>query len=153
MPSPVSFPSQTRTFSLPLLFAGQAQKEFTINHALTAIDSALRLSVEASQPAPPSTATEGQAYRVTLTASEEWQGKEDQIATMIGGSWVFTEPFPGLRLFDRNAGKMICYESGWESAQAPQTATGGTTIDVEARQMLTELMEALRKFGVFSSNE
>lgn len=153
MPTPVSFPSQTMTFSLPLLFAGQAQKEFTINHALTAIDSALRLSVEASQPAPPLTSTDGHAYRVTSIASEEWQGKEDHIATMIGGSWVFTEPFAGLRLFDRTAGKIIHYESGWESAQAPPTPIGGTTIDVEARQMLTELIAALRKLGVFSSNE
>lgn len=153
MPTPISFPSQTRTFALPLLFAGQAQKEFTINHALTAIDSALQSSVEASLPSPPAAVTEGQAYRVISVASAEWQGKEDSVATMIGGSWFFTEPFPGMRLYDRTAGTIIHYESGWESAQAPQTPTGGSTIDVEARQMLTELTEALRKVGVFPSSE
>lgn len=149
MPTPVSFPSKTQAFALPLLFAGQAQKEFALNHALTAIDSALQLSVEASLSSPPASVAEGEAYRVTSAASADWQGQEDKIATLIGGTWVFVEPFSGLRLFDRNAGVMIHYESTWESALAPQIPSGGVTIDTEARQMLAELIEALRKIGVF----
>jgi len=84
MSEPFTFTSSTPNIGLPLLIAGQAQKEFFLNQSLVIVDSLHRRSVIASQPAPPTNADEGDCFRITAPATQEWEGCEDHITIQIG---------------------------------------------------------------------
>ncbi len=147
----LSFPSVTPHFGLPLLFSGQAQKEFFLNQSLTLIDALLQQSVLDSLPSPPASPADGDTYRVTSVATAEWAGQEDRIAVRVGGDWLFLEAKEGMRLFDREHGAFVHFNGQWESPVEPSAPSGGGTIDAEARQMLNDLVEVLRKTGVFAN--
>lgn len=149
MSATITFPSTTPVFELPLLFAGQAQKEFTLNQALSLIDLGLQHTVTASLSTSPSDPEPGSCYRIVDSAAGDWTGREDMIAMRIGDAWHYLEPFAGMRVFDQQAGVLVHYDSAWKTAAAPAPASGGTVIDAEARQMIFELIEELRKIGVF----
>lgn len=148
MSDPIAFPSVTPALGLPLLAAGQAQKEFFVNQSLCLLDALHQRAVVASRPAPPGTAEEGDCYRVTAPATGAWFAHEDEIAVLIGGDWHFVAPQEGLRLFDRAAGYLLAYRSGWEHAEAPAGPSGGTVIDSEARAALASLIQALQAIGL-----
>ncbi len=148
MPEPISFPTATSTFSLPLLFAGQAQKEFFVNQSLTLIDSLMQQCVEATHSSPPQEALEGQPYLVGDEPTSDWADREGNIAVLIGGIWQFTVPFDGMRVFDRAASQDLVYRSGWQFATAPAEVQGGSVVDVEARSAIAELSQALRNIGI-----
>lgn len=149
MALPISFPSTTSNFALPLIFTGQAQREFTLNQSLIIIDALLQGGVTASQSTPPASADEGECFRVTAPAANDWIGHEDKIAIRVGGAWHFAVPGKGLRLFDRATGKTIHHDAGWQTASAPAAPSGGSVIDAEAREQLSDLIEELRKIGIF----
>ncbi len=151
MAVPITFPSATPHFSLPLLFAGQAQKEFFVNQSLSLIDTLLQNAVVASIANPPLDAEEGASYRVTSLATDSWTGHEDEIAIKLGGGWHFLMPTRGMTIFDRQAGTFVHYQLDWQTAAEPTLQRGGDNIDAEARQMLTELIEALRSIGIFAN--
>ena len=131
------------------MLAGQAQKEFFINQAFAMIDALLAMSVEASLSTPPTSPTEGFCYRVVGPGAQDWADRDDHIAFQIGGAWHFAAPIEGMRIFDRDAGVSLRFRSGWQSAAEPGAVSGGTVVDVEARQGLSELTEALRIAGIF----
>lgn len=147
----LSFPSETTNFSLPMLFAGQAQKEFFINQALAMIDGLLQLSVEESQSAPPPNPTDGQCFRVLTPSSGDWTGKDDQLAIYLAGSWCFVTATNGMRIFDRAAKQFLVFNTVWSAATEPGEPLGGTVIDTEARTAINELIQTLRNTGVFPS--
>ena len=149
MAVPVSFPSSTPNFSLPLLFSGQAQKEFFLNQSFSIIDSLLQVAVIDSISSPPVEPKEGDSFRVTAPATDAWTGQEGQLAIFIGGSWVFVPPHQGMTIYDRQAGAITHFESNWLTATEPSLPTTGSTVDAEARLMLSELVEALRNVGIF----
>jgi len=152
MSNPISFPSTTVNYSLPLLFSGQAQKEFSLNQMVALVDALLHKSVDDSLSSPPTNPDESSVYRVTGDAIDAWVGKENQIAIWLGGAWHFISPKAGMQLFDRQAETLLHYDTAWVSATEPAAASGGTVIDTEARQMLVSIVEALRIYGVFSQN-
>jgi hypothetical protein len=147
--TPVTFPSVTPNFEIPLLFAGQAQREFTINQAFSIIDSGMRRIVSDSATSPPADAEEGAGFRVASPASGDWVNHEDHIAIRIGGAWHFIAPFKGMVIFDQKAAVNLHYDQAWQQAPEPASAEGGSTVDIEARQMLLELIGALRIVGIF----
>lgn len=149
MADPIAFLSTSNLFGLPLLFAGQAQKEFTVNQAITMIDSLLAGVVKDSMASPPQSATDGECYRISAPATGEWTTHEDAIALRIAGSWQFVEPIEGMSIFDQGAGQRLHFGQSWTAASEPAPATGGSVIDVEARQALGSLIEALRNIGIF----
>lgn len=128
--------------------AGQAQKEFYVNQALTILDGLAQHAVVSSLPQPPADAGEGGCYRITAPTSGEWSGHADQIAIRIADSWHFVAPAQGMLLFDRAAGVWLCFRSAWESAPALSAPTGGAVIDVEARALLAQLLVGLRSIGL-----
>ena len=149
MTAPVEFPSTTLRFALPLLFSGQAQKEFYLNQALSVIDTVLQGGVSTSLFAPPSAANEGEAFRVLSPATGVWAQREDQLAIWIGGAWHFVQPTIGMTIFDRSASSMLHFNSGWQNASEPAVPVGGTTVDTEARAAVSGLVQALKKMGIF----
>lgn len=150
MSDPIAFPAATPALALPLLIAGQAQKEFFVNEALCLLDALHARAVIASQPAPPAAAAEGACYRVTTPASGAWAAREDSLAVLIGGAWRFVAPTEGLLIFDRAANSMIIYRSHWQPAQSVAQPAGGATVDAEARAAVTALLTALQAIGLIA---
>lgn len=151
MSVPISFPSTTPNFQLPLLFAGQAQKEFFFNQAISLVDALGSNCVVSSAHTPPAAPIDGECYRVSAPGENDWFGHDDEIAVRIGGTWHFVTPYVGMAVFDRAADTLIHYKAGWNAAVEPLAPSGGTTVDLEARAALSELIEALRNLGVFAN--
>lgn len=151
MSDPLAFVSATPTLGLPMLIAGQAQKEFFVNQALSILDGLVTRTVIASQPAPPSDAAEGECYRVTAPAAQRWEGCEDHLAIRIGGDWHFIPPQDGMQVFDSNAAHILFFRSGWLAASPVAAPTGGSVVDLEARAAISQLIAALRDTGTFAA--
>ena len=142
------FESTSPRFALPLLFAGQAQKEGHVNEALSRIDALLHLAIEGTQAAPPASPGEGQCWIVGSSATGSWTGKAGQIACFTSGNWLFAAPRDGIVALDRTSGQIVHYRGGWQQASRPTAPSGGTTVDSEARNTLAALLAALTTAGI-----
>lgn len=151
MPEPIVFPSTTSHLSLPLLFAGQAQKEPFINQALSVIDALMFGTVNDSLSVPPIEPPAGSSFRILANATAEWSGHDDEIALWIGNAWEFVPPREGATIFDQTAAIRLRFAGAWETATEPTEPTGGTTVDVEARATIAALIGALRTAGIFEN--
>jgi hypothetical protein len=151
MSDPITLASSTPALGLPLLYAGQAQKEFFVNEALCLLDALHARAVTAAQPAPPASAAEGACYRVTATATGAWTGQEDRLALFVAGAWRFVAPAEGMVVFDRAADGFVIFRSHWQPAAPVAGPAGGTVIDVEARAALNALIAALETMGVVAA--
>ncbi len=150
MPDPITLPSYTPAIGLPLLIAGQAQKEFFVNQALCLLDALQAGAVSASLATPPAAPAEGTCYRIIAPATLAWAGKEGSLALNIGGDWHFVVPREGMQVFDQSAGQQLVFRSGWEHAVAPASPVGGSVVDTEARAAITALIQSLLTIGIVS---
>lgn len=147
----LAFESQTSRFDLPLLFAGQAQKELFVNEMACRIDCLLHPAIEGISSNPPVNAIDGQAWIVGQSATGSWTGKEHNLACLQGGNWLYFDPAPGMRAFDKSLGQDLVYRGNWVSALTPAIPSGGTTIDTQARAAIEEIVAALIGYGIFSA--
>lgn len=152
MPASIDFTNTSPRYKLPFLFAGQAQKEFTVNHAFALTDMLLHACVESVADIPPANAIDGQVWLIGEAASGEWAERTGTLAGREAGVWIYLEPRDGFRIYDREAGQELLYANGWQRPVAPTAPQGGTTIDMEARAAFTALVEALKECGVFPRN-
>ncbi len=159
---------ETRRFALPLLAAGQAQKEVTHNEALLAIDRLLHPVVESRVLAmPPSAPAPGSAWLVAAGATGEWQGRDGRIAAHDGFGWTFFVPRTGTVAYVADEAAFVvlgvpAVASGWPVASLrigarevlgapPETVagpSGGALIDNECRSALNALLLALTRQGI-----
>lgn len=155
MPETVPFPAVTQRFGLPLLFAGQSQKEFFVNQSLVLIDALLQPSVVESLDAPPAEVIEGAVYRVIGPATGLWSGREKQLAFRVAGQWQFIHPSTGMRIYDQAEDQWLLYRSDdeWFSAELPGEVQGGSVIDSEARELIAEMIEALHALGLIRKEQ
>lgn len=149
MSDPLIFDSATPRFGLPLLFAGQTQKEVYVNEAHALADAILHCAVNGELAAPPASAAEGDCWLVAASATGPWAGQDGKIASRQGGNWLFIAPRDGLRVLDRSTGQDRRYHGAWRQAALPVTPNGGSTIDAEARSAIAILIESLRQAGIF----
>ena len=149
MSQAIGFTNCTPRNELPYLFAGQAQKEFFVNEALSRLDMLLHPMIEAILSSPPASPEAGACYIVGAEPGDEWTGKEGSIAGWIDGQWTFVAPNNGLIVYDRQTAGSLVYRDGWVRHQAPSLPSGGSTIDTEARDAIEELVAILRQHGVF----
>ena len=162
----------TARLSLPFLSPGQAQKEFVHNEALQALDIAVAAAVEeAPRSDPPAAPALGGCYIVGSSPTGEWAGKPQSLAAFTTGGWRFLAPIEGLSVYVKDSGVWAAYRSGdWEIGSlrgsnliidgqqvvgartaAITLATGGTTIDGEARTAIEGILAALRQHGLIES--
>lgn len=150
MPDPL-FDSKTARFDLPLLFAGQAQKELFVNEVASRIDALLHPAIEAELAAPPSNPVDGQAWLVGPGASGDWTGRAGQLAARQAGMWFYVAPRDGMRVFNRATGQFLLFDGGWTTPTTPAAPSGGGVIDVEARAAITALVAALGQAGILAA--
>lgn len=148
MPDPLSFTSASPRFSLPFLFAGQAQKEFTVNEAHALTDALMHCAIEGEAATPPASPADGQNWLVAPSANGDWAGQTGKLACRQAGNWLFVTPRDGMLVLNRTTGQQMRHLGGWQVAAAPASPAGGTTIDAEARSAIVALIGALRTAGV-----
>lgn len=158
--------------ALPLLHAGQAQKEMFHNEALTLIDLLAHCSAaEIGGNLPPGDPQPGQCWIVGSAPAGAWAGRSDAIAGWTEGGWRFVAPQEGMHVWagvDRGFamftngewrsgatfGKVFVEGAQVVGSQAPAIAepAGGVTVDGEARAAIVAVLEALRSHGLIATD-
>lgn len=164
--------NSTDRLSLPLLIAGQAQKELFHNEALQTLDTLVAAAVE-DAPAndPPQSPSSGDCYLIGDAPSGEWSQFPGHVAAFGSGGWRYIAPRDGMAVFVKASGLIAAYRAGaWEigiarasrlmvngmqvvgsQAGAIADPAGGTIIDAEARAAVSEMLAALRQHGLIST--
>jgi hypothetical protein len=162
----------TQRFSLPLLSAGQAQKELFHNESLLIVDALLCAAVEEPQRNdPPATPVAGSCYIVGNSPTGAWSSNPGHLAIYSDAGWRFVKPVDGLTVVEKSSGTAIVHRGGaWESgivrassvvvddvqiigAQESAIAdpAGGAFIDSESRFAISAILSALRTHGLIAS--
>lgn len=155
--------------SLPLLAAGQAQKEVVHNEALQALDLIVAAAVEtAPAAAPPPSPQVGATYIIGTGASGAWAGHDGCLAGYTVGGWRFIAPRAGMLAYVVGTSVWAVYRAGaWEMgavrgdklmvggqqvvgarAAAIAAPTGGTTVDSQSRTAIGQILSALQAHGL-----
>ena len=163
---------QSDRLKLPLLAAAQAQKEVTHNEALALADIAVQAVVQSVAPASvPASPAIGQCWIVGASPSGAWAGNAGAIAAWTSGGWRFVAPFEGMTAWSIADGVTVRRSaSTWivggmtaatlsiggaqvVAARQPRVvaATGGSTIDTQARAAISALIAGLEVHGLFSA--
>jgi hypothetical protein len=126
---------------------------------------------EAPRSDPPSSPALGAAYIVDSSATGAWVGKPQCVAAFTSGGWRFVVPIEGMTFYVKSAGAWANYRLGsWEvgivrgssvviggqqvlgsRAAAIASASGGTTIDMQARSTIDQILGALRQHGLIDT--
>lgn len=162
----------TDRFALPLLQAGQAQKDVTHNEALVRLDMLSHAAaVSADVAAPPSAPAAGQCWIVAAGASGAWAGHVGAIAGWTMGGWRFVAPVVSMTLWVADRGhKMRWTGSGWIDAEvradglyqggvrvvgaqggAIMSPSGGAVVDGESRAAIDAILVMLQMHGLIAA--
>ena len=161
--------SSTPRLALPFLSVGQAQKEIFHNEALQTLDTAVAAAaIEAPRNDPPAAPGEGACYLVGTMPTGAWLGKAQCVAAFSGGGWRFVTPPEGMRVYVVADGVWATFREGaWEVGPvrgsslilegqqvvgerlpAISAPTGGINVDSEARDVLNQVLSAMRGHGL-----
>lgn len=151
MTDPIVLDRASARLGLPLLFAGQAQKEVFVNQALAVIDGVIHCAVEGTRTAPPTAPGDGTAWLIGAPATGEWAGQDNALALRQAGQWFYVAACDGMQVLDRSRGQFVHRIGGvWCRPSPPPAPAGGPVIDAEARQAIAALVAALQQWGAFS---
>lgn len=148
MTDPIVFDSMTPRLGLPLLFAGQAQKEVFVNEAHVVLDALVHGAIEAETDTAPAKPEDGRCWLVGPGAAGDWAGQDSKIACRQAGQWIFVPPVSGMRMLDRAAGQEIFFFESWIRINPLPEPIGGSVVDSEARAAIAELISALTDLGL-----
>ena len=162
----------TPRWTLPLLEAGQAQKEIAHNEALSLLDLVVQPCVEAvGLNAPPDAPQPGQAWIIGMHPIGAWAGHASALVGWTDGGWRFLAPREGLAVWSRaeqcrsewdgttwRTGRVLARElvvDGKKVIGSQRSAiaipVGGQVIDNEARNALIAVISALGVHGLIAS--
>ena len=158
--------------SLPLLQAGQAQKEIYHNEALALIDLAVAASAEAvGTNDPPGAPDPGQCWIVGSAPTGAWSGRAGAVAGWTGGGWRFVAAPEGMLVWIAADGLWARRTGGaWVLGDLPASSvsvggvqviggqagaiaspSGGTIVDAEVRIAVTAILAAMRGHGLIAT--
>lgn len=164
--------AETARLALPLLEAGQAQKEMTVNEALQRLDLVAQARVAAvGLNAPPGAPAAGEVWVVGDAPTGAWAGRAGTLAGWTAGGWRFVGPVDGMRVWSAADGCEAIWRAGaWRlgvlagqrvevggvqvlgpRAAAIPSPNGGGVVDAEARAALGAVLAALRNHGMIAS--
>jgi hypothetical protein len=159
----------TARLGLPLIAAGQAQKELFHNEALVLLEAAALATIEeAALDAPPADPVAGRCWIVGVDPVEAWVGRGGQIAIATEGGWRFVAPVSGMTVRRAEDGLEFRYDgAAWRRGEtvaervviggrqvvglqqpAVEAPFGGGTVDAEARAAITAVLAALQAHGL-----
>jgi hypothetical protein len=160
---------QTPRLALPLIAAGQSQKDVTHNEALLALDRLVALEVVSrSLNAPPADPATGDIHVVPAGGVAGWGYPEASLVQWQGQGWLAESPREGQVALVRDEAVLMVYRGGWQvhlpvsglsimgrsvlgappaSVAAP---SGGTFVDSEVRAVLSNLLNVLREQGILA---
>lgn len=161
----------TDRHALPLLAAAQAQKEITHNEAITGLAMlAHPLAESMALSAPPASPAAGQMWIIGASPTGAWAGRGAHLALWTASGWRFQAPSEGMLCWVKATAALATYRpTGWTTMMsvsgiavngiavvgARQTAiagaTGGATIDTQARATLDLILAALRNHGLIAT--
>jgi HK97 family phage major capsid protein/HK97 family phage prohead protease len=151
-----------------------SKKPYVYFYATILLDSLVSgCCVGAPSDTPPQTPDLGLSYLCGASPTGEWAGHAHGLAFWTAAGWRFVDPFDGLTVADRVSGCTWHFRSGqWSlgivnanelriagvkvvgSRQpAIASASGGVTIDSEARAVLAQVLTALRSHGLIAPSE
>jgi len=107
---------------LPYILPSQAQKHVTHNEAIRRLDSLIQIAVHSRvHTTPPTSPENGDRYIVAANASNEWAGKEGEIAAFQDGAWAFLTPATGWLVWVSDENALIVKDaSSWATVNADQ---------------------------------
>ena len=155
---------------LPLIAAGQTQKDITHNEAVLAIERLVALVVVSrSLAAPPASPAPGSCYIVPAAGAAAWGYPAGTAMHWQGAAgWLAAAPRDGQTALAADEGVMLIHRGGWQaiwpvagltiggravlaaSPTAVALPTGGTSVDTEARNAITAVITALRQLGLLA---
>jgi Protein of unknown function (DUF2793). len=159
-------------FALPLLSAGQAQKELYHNESLALLDLLAHTAVvDHGIDTPPSMPSPGQCWIVGSAPTGAWAGHDGALAGWTGGGWRFIAARAGMTAWDIANGYWLHHDgSDWVEGVLPASSlnvggvqvvggqigaianpAGGSFIDAEARAAVTLILNALRTHGLIAT--
>ena len=105
--------SESNRWALPLLAAGQAQKEITHNEAILAIDRLLHLAVESrTLSTPPTEPRTGVTYIVGADPDGVWVACSGKLAAFNGAGWIMTSPRVGCLAWIVDEAQFAVFDNG-----------------------------------------
>jgi len=162
----------TPRLALPLIAAGQAQKELFHNEALALIDGLLQPAVVAvALNEPPASPAPGQAWIVGDAPGGGWAGQAKALAFWTEGGWRFVPPLPGMTVWSILDGLPIRFDgAAWTFGEltgrrvviggvpvvgtqqpAITTPAGGLIVDVQARAAISAVIGTLQRHGLIAT--
>lgn len=157
---------------LPLISAGQSQKEVLHNEALLTLDLLVPAVVEEGpRDDPPMAAAVGSCFIVGANPSGAWATHGAKLAAFSAAGWRFVEPPEGLHAWVKSLNVTAVHRGGtWgigevcctritvsgnqvlgEQVPAIATPAGGAVADVQARETIDAILFALRQHGLIAT--
>lgn len=158
--------------ALPLLAAGQAQKEMTVNEALTRLDIAVQAAaVAAGVETPPEAPQAGQCWIVGDAPTGAWSNRAAMLAGWTNDGWRYVTPTAGMAVWVAADGDVWRWTgSAWAAGElaglrvsiggtqvvGAQAAAigdpdGGDVVDDVARTTIGAVLATLRAHGLIAT--
>lgn len=106
--------TNTTNLSVALVAANQAQKEVTVNTAITTIDAILnRGAIDRALNTPPGSPANGDLYIIGNSPTGDWSSKADEVAYYQSG-WSFIGPNEGMSIWVNDENLLYTWDgSAW----------------------------------------
>lgn len=124
----------TPKFSITDISDQQANAETTHNEAVRLLEAmASRNVVDRDLTTPPGGATDGDAYIVAATGTDDWLGKDNNVAVFVTDGWQFIAPQEGNEVYLEDEDVVVFWSgSAWVARGGMTTLTDAATIAWDA---------------------
>ena len=145
---------QTPRLAIPLIAAGQSQKDVTHNDAVLALDRLVTLAVVSdAADEPPESPADGTVWIVPAAGAAGWGQMAGTLMYRQNEAWIAQQPQAGQIAYVTITGAVLIYTGSWQVMRrmdAPAVValpSGGSAPDPEARLTLATLVSIMEQHG------